>query len=78
MDKFIYQIFGCDQEIIEIFRIQDKILNSVFVDFSILILKGITAINVGIDIPELRKSNVNDDGQYINSAGEIVPWSESP
>jgi hypothetical protein len=64
--------------LIEIFRIQEKVLNSVFVDFSILILKGLTAVNVGINIPELRDSNLVADGQYINSDGEIVPWSETP
>jgi hypothetical protein len=35
-------------------------------------------MNVGINISELRDSNLNADGQYINSDGDIVPWSETP
>jgi hypothetical protein len=78
MDSFIFQFFGCDQEMIEIFRIQDKVINSIFVDLSVLILKGLTAINVGIDISELRDSNPNADGRYVNSDGEFVSWFRTP
>jgi hypothetical protein len=62
----------------EVFRIQNQVTCSIFVDFPILILKGLTAVNVLIDIPEVREIHLNDDGLYVNSDDQIVSWYKSP
>jgi hypothetical protein len=41
-------------------------------------LKTLATLNIWIDIPELRESNQNDDGEYIDNDGEILPWYNNP
>ena len=66
--------FGFDAQIVQTYRAQDQIVNFIFIDFSMLLIKILASLKIFFQIPELIETQKNSLGQYVDSDGEVIDY----
>ena len=69
--------FGFDTQIVQTYRAQDQIVNFIFIDFSMLLIKILASLKIFVQMPELIETQKNSLGQYVDSDGEVIEYTNT-